>query len=145
MKTLIKFRKVVSGKIFTAMLLAACIIILSGCDQKRLVYKHEKVYESVEQMPEYQGGQQELTNFLVKSIRYPLEAHQNGIQGKVFVEFVVGKDGAVKDVKIAKSVDPALDAEAVRVVSNMPKWIPGKEKGKQVAVQYTIPINFALK
>ena len=105
----------------------------------------EKVYDKVDQMPEFQGGQSELVNFMVKSIGYPEEAKKKGTQGKVFVNFIVGKDGAISGADILKSVDPLLDAEALRVVNSMPKWIPGKEKGKDVAVQYVLPINFALK
>jgi len=112
---------------------------LNSAEQK------EKVYLKVEQMPEYQGGEQELIKFIVNSVDYPAEAKKKGIQGKVFVEFVVGKDGAIRDVKVAKGVDPMLDAEAIRVVSSMPNWVSGMEKGQQVSVQYTIPINFALK
>lgn len=148
----IKSRKIAITKILLGFVLAFSLVSafafenhdatksnLNSAEQK------EKVYLKVEQMPKYQGGEQELVNFLVKSIVYPEEAKKKGIQGKVFVEFVVGKDGAIKDVKIAKSADPLLDAEAIRVVKSMPKWVPGMEKGKQVAVQYTIPIKFALE
>lgn len=110
--------------------------------------QQEKVYLKVDQMPEFNGGQQgqqELLKYLVNSIKYPEEAMKKGIQGKVYVTFIVDKEGSVKDVKVAKGVDPALDAEAIRVVSSMPKWIPGKEKGKNVAVSFAVPINFALK
>jgi protein TonB len=105
----------------------------------------EEVYTNVEQMPEYPGGDSELRNFIGKSVKYPPEAAKKGIKGKVFVSFVVSKDGSIIDVKILRGVDPLLDAEALRVVNAMPKWSPGKDKGKIVAVQYTIPINFALK
>lgn len=139
--------KVLLGFVLAFSLVSVFAFEISNVVENEMVSggQKEKVYYVVEQMPEFNGGQQELINYLVKSINYPDEAKKKGIQGKVFVEFVVGKDGAVKDVKIAKGVDPALDAEAIRVVSGMPTWIPGKDKGKDVAVKYTIPINFALK
>lgn len=140
------------AKIFIGFVLAFSLVSVfafenSNLAENKLVSEEqkEKVYLKVDQMPEFKGGQQELINYLVKSINYPDDAKKKGIQGKVFVEFVVGKDGVVKDVKVAKGVDPAIDAEAIRVVSGMPAWIPGKDKGKDVAVQFTLPINFALK
>jgi len=105
----------------------------------------EDVYVVVEQMPEYPGGESELRKFINKSVKYPPEAIKKGIQGKVFVTFIVAKDGSVVYAKIARAADPMLDVEALRVVNSMPKWTPGKQGGKEVAVQYTIPINFTLK
>jgi len=105
----------------------------------------EEVYTVVEQIPEFPGGEAALRNFLGKSVKYPPEAIKKGIQGKVFVTFVVAKDGSVVNAKIARGADPMLDTEALRIVNAMPKWSPGKEKGKVVAVQYTIPISFVLK
>ncbi|HEX7583277.1 MAG TPA: energy transducer TonB, partial [Prolixibacteraceae bacterium] len=104
-----------------------------------------QVYTQVEQMPEFQGGESEFRNFLMKTLKYPQEVVEKGITGKVFVSFVVAKDGSVINAKIERGVNPMLDAEALRVVNAMPKWSPGKDKGKIVAVQYTLPINFALK
>jgi len=103
------------------------------------------VYTVVEEMPEFPGGVQALRNFLAQAVKYPAEAVRKGIQGKVYVTFVVDKDGSTKNAKIARGVDPALDAEALRVVSSLPKWMPGKQKGQAVAVQYTVPINFKLE
>ena len=102
------------------------------------------VYEQVEVMPEYPGGEQALMNDLIGSIKYPDEAKKNGIQGKVFVSFVVDEQGKVTNAKIERGVNPALDAESLRVVNGLKTWIPGKEKGKAVKVAYTIPINYAL-
>ena len=104
-----------------------------------------QVYNVVEQMPEFQGGEKGFQQFLMNSVKYPQVAKEKGIQGKVFVTFVVGRDGSVLNVKIARSADPTLDAEALRVVKSMPKWTPGKQDGKEVAVQFTIPINFKLQ
>jgi len=129
--------------IFT--LSAACLFILLSCNQRGLVRSHEKVYEMVEQMPEYPGGSQEMLKFVASSVRYPVKAQENRIQGKVFVGFVVGRDGLVKDVKVVRGVDPLLDEESVRVVNTFPVWTPGKQKGKLAAVRYTLPINFILQ
>jgi TonB family protein len=105
----------------------------------------EPIYFMVEEMPEFPGGEMELRKFIANSIQYPEVAMKNGIKGKVYVTFVVGKDGTVKDAKIARGVDPSLDAEALRVVSALPKWKPGVQRGEAVNVSYTVPINFALE
>ena len=102
------------------------------------------VYQQVEVMPEYPGGEQALMNDLIGSIKYPDEAKKNGIQGKVFVSFVVDEQGKVTNAKIERGVEPSLDKESLRVVNELKTWIPGKEKGKVVKVAYTIPINYAL-
>lgn len=106
---------------------------------------HGQVFFIVEDMPEFPGGVDALQRFIGQSIRYPVSAQQKGITGKVFVNFVVAEDGSVQNVKIARGVDPALDAEAVRVIKSLPKWISGKQRGKPVAVAYTVPINFNLQ
>ncbi|MBC8004403.1 MAG: TonB family protein [Verrucomicrobia bacterium] len=99
----------------------------------------------VEEMPEFPGGEQALRNFLAAHIKYPVEAQQKGIQGKVYVSIVVTKTGKVVNAKIARGVAPSLDNEALRVVESLPTWTPGKQKGETVDVSYTIPINFALE
>jgi len=104
-----------------------------------------QVYIVVEQMPEFSGGQKAMQEFLVKSVKYPEEAAKNGIQGKVYVSFIVSKDGSVVNSKIVRGVNPMLDAEALRVVNSMPKWTPGKQGGKEVDVQHTVPIYFRLE
>jgi TonB family protein len=100
------------------------------------------VYGTVEQMPEYPGGQEGLQNFLARTVRYPIEALQKGIQGKVFVNFVIDETGEVTKIQIAKGVHKSLDQEAIRVVQLMPKWRPGIQDGKPVKVSYTVPISF---
>ncbi len=105
----------------------------------------QDVYESVEQMPEFPGGEAEMMKFLAQNIQYPLNAARNNVEGRVVLQFVVEKDGRIGDVKIARSVDPELDAEALRVVKSMPNFIPGRQDGKPVAVWYTIPISFKLQ
>ena len=104
-----------------------------------------QVYTVVEQMPEFPGGQPAFGNFLGKSVIYPPEAIKKGIQGKVYISFVVNKEGKVLNSKVERSVDPLLDTEALRVVNSMPNWTPGKQGGKEVAVQFTVPINFRLQ
>jgi protein TonB len=99
----------------------------------------------VEEMPEFPGGVTALRKYLAESVKYPVIAQENGIQGKVYVNFVVNKDGSVSNAKIARGVDPSLDQEALRVVSTLPKWKPGKQRGQPVRVSYTVPINFQLQ
>ena len=103
-----------------------------------------KVFDVVETMPQFPGGPQELFSFLSKNIRYPKDAMEGNIQGRVIVTFVVGKDGSINDARVVKSVDPQLDAEALRVINAMPKWTPGTQSGKAVNVKYTVPITFRL-
>ncbi len=110
--------------------------------------KHEeenKVFDVVEQMPSFPGGQAALMAWLSQNIKYPVIAAENGVQGRVIVQFVVEKDGSVTDVHVAKSVDPSLDKEAARVVKAMPKWNPGKQNGSAVRVKYTVPVMFKLQ
>lgn len=104
-----------------------------------------QVFFIVEEMPEFPGGEAALRAFIAKSINYPVIAQENGIQGKVYVTFVVDKDGGISEAKIARGVDPSLDKEALRVVNQLPKWKPGKQRGKPVRVSYTVPISFVLQ
>jgi protein TonB len=104
-----------------------------------------QVFFIVEEMPEFPGGELALRKFIGNSIKYPVIAQENGIQGKVYVTFVVNRDGAVSGARIARGVDPSLDKEALRVVNGLPKWKPGKQRGKPVRVSYTVPINFVLQ
>jgi protein TonB len=107
--------------------------------------KEEEVFVVVEEMPEFPGGVVALRQYLANAVKYPVIAQENGIQGKVYVNFVVNKDGSVSNAKIARGVDPSLDAEALRVVSTLPKWRPGKQRGAPVRVSYTVPISFKLE
>ena len=110
--------------------------------------KHEeenKGFDVVEQMPSFPGGMPALMQWLSQNIKYPVIAAENGVQGRVIVQFVVEKDGSVTDVHVAKSVDPSLDKEATRVVKAMPKWNPGKQNGSAVRVKYTVPVMFKLQ
>jgi periplasmic protein TonB len=103
------------------------------------------IYDVVEKMPEYPGGDQALMEFLSKHIEYPTVAQNNGIQGKVILGFVVSKTGKVEDVQIIRSLDPSLDKEALRVVKQLGNWIPGEQKGEKVSVRYTLPVVFRLQ
>ena len=104
-----------------------------------------KVFDVVEVMPTFPGGQQALFERLSKNIKYPVVAEENGVQGRVIVTFVVERNGSITDVQVAKSVDPSLDKEAVRVVKAMPHWIPGKQNGSAVRVKFTVPVTFRLQ
>lgn len=102
------------------------------------------IHDVVEVMPCFPGGTNDLMHYLANNIKYPTVAQENGTQGRVLVQFVVNKDGSIVDVKVVRSVDPYLDAEALRVVRAMPHWTPGKQKGKTVRVKFTVPITFRL-
>ena len=121
-------------------------IVATGYGLKNAPPKNEdEVFVVVDQMPEYPGGLIALRTFLAQNVKYPVEAQKKGTQGKVYVNFVVEKDGAVGLVKIARGVDPSLDAEALRVVKLLSGWKPGRHKGKDVRVSFTVPIQFALE
>ena len=107
--------------------------------------EENKVFDVVEQMPSFPGGMGALMSWLSQNLKYPVIAAENGVQGRVIVQFVVEKDGSITDVKVAKSVDPSLDKEAARVVGSMPHWIPGKQNGSAVRVKYTVPVTFKLQ
>ena len=108
--------------------------------------EEEVVFVIVESMPEFPGGQQALFKYLSENVKYPVIAQENGIQGRVICQFVVNKDGSIVDVEVVRSGgDPSLDKEAIRVIKSMPKWKPGKQRGKPVRVKYTVPVNFKLQ
>lgn len=118
--------------------------VVAVVDVPNVKEEQQEVFTVVEEMPQFPGGMGEAMRFLAKNIKYPSVAQQAKIEGRVIVQFFVGKDGSVSDVKTVRSVSPELDAEAIRVVNMMPKWIPGKQRGKAVAVKYTMPIMFRL-
>jgi len=107
--------------------------------------EEQTIFEVVENMPEFPGGNSALMQYLAKNIKYPTIAQENGTQGRVIVQFVVNKDGSIVEAKVARSVDPYLDKEALRVINAMPKWTPGKQRGKPVRVKYTVPVMFRLQ
>lgn len=103
------------------------------------------VFQVVEKMPSFPGGDVALFKFLGDNVKYPVIAQENGVQGRVICQFVVNKDGSIVDVEVVRSVDPSLDKEAIRVIKSMPKWSPGQQRGKPVRVKYTLPVNFKLQ
>ena len=124
----------------------AVFCLTTASAQKTVVsQKNEKVFDVVEQMPEYPGGMQALFEFLKENIKYPEDAQKQKVEGRVIVTFVVETDGSISNVEVAKHAFPSLDAEAVRVIQAMPNWSPGKQKGQAVRVKYTVPINFNLR
>ncbi len=116
-------------------------------DVKQAVTQEEedKVYQVIEQMPQFPGGEQELLNYINKNIKYPVIAQENGVQGKVILRFVVSKTGMVDRVEVVRPLDPACDKEAIRVVKSLPRFIPGKQNGVNVAVWYTLPVTYKLE
>ncbi len=147
-----KTAQMANVNVLIPIVLVSSLIVLLGCKPSKQVINHAKsdqhqdeVMVTVDEMPEYPGGIVALTNFMAQRVKYPVEAQRKGIQGKVYVNFIVEKDGSVGAVSIARGVYPDLDAEALRVVNLLPKWKPGKQKGKLVRVLYTVPINFALR
>jgi protein TonB len=121
---------------FTAM----AVTVVDGDNDQQ----NEKVYNVVEQMPQYPGGPAALMKYISESIKYPAEAKKAGIQGRVIISFEVSKDGSLKNIHIIKSCGKSLDNEAIRVVKSMKKWEPGMQEGKPVRVKYCIPITFKL-
>jgi TonB family protein len=112
-------------------------------DQQVKKESFDEVFIVAEEMPKFADG--DVQSFLAKNIKYPVEAQKNGIHGRVICQFIVERDGSISSVKVLRSVNPLLDAEACRVIYSMPKWIPGKQRGEIVRVKYTLPISFALK
>jgi len=104
----------------------------------------EEIFQVVEEMPEFPGGMEKLLEYLSRNIKYPTIAQEQGIQGKSIIEFVVNKDGSIVDPKVVRSLHPKCDEEAMRVIKAMPKWKPGKQRGKPVRVKYTVPVQFKL-
>ncbi len=109
------------------------------------VVEEAPIFTVVESMPEFPGGMQELYTFLGNNIKYPVMAKESGIQGKVYVTFVVEVDGSITDVRVLRGIGGGCDEEAIRVVQSMPKWTPGKQRGKPVRVQYNLPVRFTLQ
>lgn len=103
------------------------------------------VFQVVEKMPSFPGGDSQLFKFLNDNVKYPVIAQENGVQGRVICQFVVNRDGSIVDVEVVRSVDASLDKEAIRVIKSMPKWSPGQQRGKPVRVKYTLPVNFKLQ
>ena len=126
--------------------LMAVLCLMTASAQKTVVSQSKQnVYDMVEQMPEFPGGMPAMIDFLQANLKYPDDAIKQNVGGRVLVMFVVEPDGSLSNVGVARKVFPSLDAEAIRVVKTMPKWKPGKEKGKSVRVNFTLPIVFSHK
>lgn len=164
-------KKVKNVMIMVALLLTASLTVNAQDSEKTGDVANTEVFDVVEQMPEFKGGEYQVTinryidgkmvtetvtktcgpgmsglmQYLATSVRYPVVAEENGVQGRVVCTFVVERDGSISNVKVAKSVDPSLDKEAVRVIKTMPRWTPGKQKGEAVRVKYTVPVTFRLQ
>ena len=106
--------------------------------------KKEMVYDMPEQMPQFPGGADAMEQFIATNLKYPQAAIDKKIQGKVYVQFIIEKDGTISEVKVRRGVHPLLDNEAMRVIKMMPNWKPGSMRGKTVRVRYTLPITFSL-
>lgn len=119
-------------------------IELPSAAARQRIEQEQEVFDVVENMPEFPGGTTAMMEYIAKNLRYPAKAHQAGIQGRVIASFIVEKDGSISKPGIMRSVNPDLDAEAIRVLSAMPKWKPGTQRGKEVRVRYTVPVNFKL-
>lgn len=135
-----KTRKNVSLKVALMMLVLLFSFMTSTAQTK----KNDMVFDVVEVMPQFPGGQIAMLQYLMKNIKYPEQAMKEGIQGRVTVRFIIEKDGSISDVKPVLSVHPLLNKEAVRVVKSMPKWSPGKQNGKPVRVRFNLPVMFKL-
>jgi len=135
-----KTRKNVSLKVALMMLVLLFSFMTSTAQTK----KNDMVFDVVEVMPQFPGGQIAMLQYIMKNIKYPEQAMKEGIQGRVTVRFIVEKDGSISDVKPILSVHPLLNKEAVRVVESMPKWTPGKQNGKPVRVRFNVPVMFKL-
>lgn len=124
----------------------AVVCLMTASAQKTVVSQsNQNIYNAVEQMPEFPGGMPAMMEFLQTNIKYPKDAIKQNVGGRVMVMFVVEPDGSLSNVRVARKVFPSLDAEAVRVVKAMPKWKPGKEKGRAVRVNFTMPVVFSIK
>ena len=135
-------------KKIACMLLVALLSTTTITAQKTVVSKKqskEVVFDTVDQMPEFPGGLDSLMSFLTSTIKYPKEAMDKKIEGRVMVKFIVEKDGQVSTPQVLKSVCPAVDEEALRVIRCMPRWKPGKQNGKEVRVFFTLPVTFRMK
>ena len=135
-----KTRKNVSLKVVLMMLVLLFSFMTSTAQTK----KNNMVFDVVEVMPQYPGGQIAMMKYIMENMKYPKQAMKEGIQGRVAVRFIVEKDGSISNVRPIHSVHTLLDKEAVRVVKSMPKWSPGKQHGKPVRVQLIVPIMFKL-
>jgi len=132
-------------KLLFMSLMAVCCLTTVSAQKTVVAQKNQKVFDVVEQMPQFPGGQMAMFEYLMQNLKYPADAEKQKVEGRVIANFVVETDGTITDVTVWKPVFPSLDAEAIRVLQRMPRWTPGKQNGKLVRVRYTVPVNFKLK
>lgn len=132
-------------KLIILSLMAVFGLTIASAQKTVVAEKNQQAFDVVEQMPEYPGGIKALLDYLCQNVKYPADAEKQKIEGRVIANFVVETDGSISNVEVFRPVFPSLDAEAVRVLSAMPKWKPGMQSGKVVRVKYTVPISFNLK
>lgn len=131
-------------KLILISLMTVCGLMTAHAQKTVVSQTNQKVFDAVEQMPEYPGGMQAMIEFLQTNMKYPEDAAKQKVEGRVMVQFVVETDGSITDVHVAKQVFPSLDAEAIRVVQAMPRWTPGMDKGRVVRVKYNLPVVFRM-
>lgn len=132
-------------KMFLMSLMAVFCLTTVNAQKTIVSQRNQEVFDVVEQMPEYPGGMQALFQYMADNLKYPKDAVKQQVEGRVLVQFIVETDGSISNTEVIKRVFPSLDEEAIRVISAMPKWTPGKQNGKIVRVKYTIPVSFHLK
>lgn len=130
--------------LWIVMMLPMAFVSMAGSLTSTELEKSEEVFIAVDVKPEFPGGVEAMQKYLMENIKYPSEAKENGIQGRVICQFIVNTDGSVSDVNVLRSAGELLDAEAVRVIESMPKWNPGIKDGKIVRVKFTLPLTFRL-
>lgn len=131
-------------KRFLLLLSAILLTNMAFCQEEKKVSVDDEVFVVVEEQAEFPGGMDSLYAYIVKNLKYPEQAKEKGIQGRVFVQFVIEKDGSISNVKILRGIGGGCEEAAVEMVKNMPKWKPGKQRGKPVRYQYVLPIKFEL-
>ena len=139
-----RFKFVLLTLLMVALLLGNSINVVACNSEIDNITQQEEIYHLPDKMPKFKGGETGLAKFLKENVKYPNIARENGVQGRVLVEFIVEKNGSITNVKIIKGVEPNLNNEALRVVNMMPRWKPGKHNGKKVRVRYSMPIHFRL-
>ena len=126
-------------------LMAVCCLTTVSAQKTVVAEKNQKVFDVVEQMPQFPGGSMALFEYLMQNVKYPEDAEKQKVEGSVIANFVVEADGTIANVDVSRPVFPSLDAEAIRVLKAMPKWTPGRQDGKAVRVRYVVPVRFKLK
>jgi TonB family protein len=136
---------IVGALIITSQVKAQISTIKSGPDTVKQDDSSKLIFSKVEVMPEFPGGEDALLDHIIKNIKYPDKAKDNGVSGKVYVSFVIDTVGKVTDVKILRGIGGECDEEAIRVIRMMPRWTPGYQNGKSVNVMYNLPIKFSMR